>query len=89
MMKDLVIKLLRKIKHGGWVLRYIIPTIYFNFHYLPFRQAILLPIWLRNPKLLKCEGSIRIVVWGGVGTTWHDQTRGICSFNISKLRDND
>jgi len=32
-------------------LRYIIPTLYFNFHYLPWRQAIKLPIVLYKPHL--------------------------------------
>ena len=41
-------------------LRYIIPTLYFNFHYLPFRQAIHLPIVLYKPHLLKCKGRVRI-----------------------------
>lgn len=35
-------------------------TIYFNFHYLPFSQAIKLPIFLFRPKLLKCKGIIEI-----------------------------
>lgn len=41
-------------------LRYIIPTLYFNFHYLPFRQAIYLPIVLYKPHLLKCKGKVCI-----------------------------
>lgn len=40
--------------------RYIIPTIYFNFHYLPFKQAIKLPILLYKPELLSCKGKIII-----------------------------
>ena len=35
-------------------------TLYFNFHYLPFRQAIKLPILLYKPKLLRCRGKIEI-----------------------------
>lgn len=31
------------------LLRYFIPTAWFIFHYLPFRQAIKLPIWLYKP----------------------------------------
>ena len=41
-------------------LRSILYTIYFNFKYLPIKQAIHLPIILYKPKLLKCEGNIRI-----------------------------
>lgn len=33
-------------------------SIYFNFYYLPFRQAIRLPILLFKPKLLKLKGKI-------------------------------
>lgn len=34
----------KKIRRYLQELRYIVPTLYFNFHYLPFRQAIRLPI---------------------------------------------
>ena len=43
-----------------WILRSMPYTLYFNFHYLPFKQAIKLPILLYKPKLLKCKGRIRI-----------------------------
>lgn len=35
-------------------------TVYFNFHYLPLKQAVKLPIFLYKPKLLKCKGKIII-----------------------------
>lgn len=35
-------------------------SIYFNFHYLPFRQAIHLPIILHKPNFIKLNGTIRI-----------------------------
>ena len=35
-------------------------SLYFNFHYLPFKQAIKLPIVLFKPKLLKCQGEVII-----------------------------
>ena len=41
-------------------LPYIFHIIYFNFHYLPFRQAIKLPILLYKPHLLKCNGKVII-----------------------------
>lgn len=41
-------------------LPYIFHSIYFNFHYLPFTQALRLPILLYKPKLLKCKGEIQI-----------------------------
>lgn len=42
------------------VLRYLPWTLYFNFHYLPIKQAIKLPILLYKPKLRKCGGCIKI-----------------------------
>lgn len=50
----------RKIKLILNVLRYLIPNLYFNFHYLPFKQAIKLPVLLYKPKLLKCKGTVVI-----------------------------
>ena len=50
----------KKIRRYLQELRYIVPTLYFNFHYLPFRQAIRLPIVLYKPHLLKCKGTIRL-----------------------------
>ena len=40
--------------------RYILYSLYFNFRYLPFKQAIKLPIVLYKPHLLKCKGTIVI-----------------------------
>ena len=42
------------------ILRSILPSVYFNFHYLPFSQAIKMPILLYKPKLLKLKGDIKI-----------------------------
>lgn len=39
---------------------YIFHTIYFNFKYLPFKQAIKLPIFLYRPHFLKLKGKINI-----------------------------
>ena len=50
----------KKIRRYLQKLRYIIPTLYFNFHYLPFRQAVRLPIVLYKPHLLACKGKIRL-----------------------------
>lgn len=58
--------LISKIKKKKWVLRSIFSTIYFNFHYLPFRQAIKLPIFLYKPHFRKLKGKISIM--GGVKT---------------------
>lgn len=54
-------KTLIKVWSRKWLLRSICSTIYFNFHYLPIRQAIKLPIILYKPKLLKCKGTIQIM----------------------------
>jgi acetyltransferase-like isoleucine patch superfamily enzyme len=35
-------------------------SLYFNFHYLPLKQAIKLPVVLFKPKLLNCKGKINI-----------------------------
>ena len=52
--------MLRKIWNFRLILRSLPQTIYFNFHYLPFKQAIKLPILLYKAKLLKCKGKIKI-----------------------------
>lgn len=39
-------------------LRSLFCTIYFNFHYLPLKQAIHLPILLYKPKLIKLDGKV-------------------------------
>ena len=43
-----IIRLIRIVWYSGW----------FNFHYLPFHQAIKLPIFLWKPDLIKCEGKV-------------------------------
>ena len=43
-----------------WILRSIIYSIYFNLKYLPFKQAIKLPILLYKPQLIKLKGKIII-----------------------------
>lgn len=49
-----------KLKRILQILRSIHKTIYFNFRYLPFKQAIKLPILLYKPKFIKCKGKIVI-----------------------------
>lgn len=41
-------------------LPYIHKIIWFNFHYLPFDQAIKLPILLYRPNLKRCKGLVEI-----------------------------
>lgn len=49
--------LLSKLKKYFW---YLLPTIYFNFHYLPFCQAIKIPILLYKPKFVRLKGKVII-----------------------------
>ena len=42
------------------ILRSLHKTLYFNFKYLPFKQACKLPILLYKPKFIKCKGKIII-----------------------------
>ncbi len=44
------------LNYSPWIFK----TIYFNFHYLPFNQAIKLPILLRKPKFIKLKGKVII-----------------------------
>ena len=71
-------------------------TIYFNFFYLPFNQAIKLPIWLYNVNLHKMRGQVIIdsasikpgmIKLGNVGNPLYDscnrltwENRGVVCF---------
>lgn len=52
--------LVSKIWSHRRILRSLFKSIYFNFHYLPFWQAIRLPILLYKPKFLDLKGSVVI-----------------------------
>ena len=43
-----------------FIFLYLLPSIVFNFKYLPFKQAIKLPIILYKPKFFNIHGSITI-----------------------------
>lgn len=47
-------------RHYLVLLRAIIKTLFFNFYYLPVRQAIKLPIWIFDTKLIKLSGKVII-----------------------------
>lgn len=49
--------ILHKLCMRRWVLRSIIPSIYFNFKYLPLKRAIFLPIFLYSPNLLIAQAK--------------------------------
>ena len=42
------------------LLRSLPASVYFNFHYLPLRQAVKLPILLYKPRFLELKGTVRI-----------------------------
>lgn len=52
--------ILFKIRKNKWILRSIVQSIYFNFHYLPFKYAIKLPILLYKPKFITLKGKVII-----------------------------
>ena len=41
-------------------LRMLLPSLWFNFKYLPFKQAVKLPILLYKPTFLELKGSVVI-----------------------------
>lgn len=57
----LVISMLKKLWKHRRDLRSIHKSIYFNFHYLPFRQAIRLPILLYKPRFYDLKGTLKLV----------------------------
>lgn len=80
---------LKKIWGYRWALRSIISTIYFNFHYLPLRQAVKLPILLNRPKFIALKGRVvidgpvkfgmiqlgrrRVCIYPDTGVTWENR----------------
>lgn len=56
-----MMNILTKLWNNRRILRSILPSVYFNFYYLPFSQAIRLPILLYKPRLLKMKGNVQIL----------------------------
>lgn len=56
----LLLQYLIKIWEYRWILRSFHKTLYFNFHYLKFKDAIRLPILLYKPRFISLKGSIAI-----------------------------
>lgn len=52
--------LMNSIRFKLQLLRYLIPNIYFNFHYLPFKQAYKLPIVFNKPHFGILKGNVSI-----------------------------
>lgn len=59
-MLNILKKIYKNWLNNKWILHSLPSSIWFNFHYLPIKQAIHLPILLYKPKLLECKGSIQI-----------------------------
>lgn len=57
--------LFNRLKFELKVFRYIIPNLYFNFYYLPFRQACKLPIVFYKPSFGMLKGKVMIQSDGG------------------------
>lgn len=53
-----------KVRNHLWMLRSLPQTVWFNFHYLPFHQAVHLPILLYKPHFIESKGTLQIQ--GGV-----------------------
>lgn len=51
---------IKKIWKEKWIFRSIISSIFFNFYYLPIKQAVKLPIILYKPQFIKLKGKVII-----------------------------
>lgn len=56
----MLVERIKILKENKWIFRSIIKTIWFNFHYLPFKQALKIPIVLYKPKIISAKGTIKI-----------------------------
>lgn len=52
--------MLQKLWKNKWILRSLPQSIFFNLYYLPFKQAIKLPIILYKPHFVKLKGKVII-----------------------------
>lgn len=53
-----MLSLMKKVISMRWALRSLPYSIFFNFYYLPLKQAVKLPILLYKPTLLKLKGTV-------------------------------
>ena len=53
-----MISVIKKFWECRWVLRSLPFSIYFNYHYLPLKQACLLPIWFYKPSFGQLKGRV-------------------------------
>lgn len=56
-----MIETIKYLLHKRWVFRSIFASIYFNFHYLPIKQAWHLPILFYKPFFPHLNGQVKIV----------------------------
>ena len=54
-----------------WIFRSIFKTVIFNFHYLPFKQAVKLPIFVYKLNNVKMGGGSRDTIFD-LFKTWYD-----------------
>lgn len=59
-MKNIIYLKIVKLWKNRWIFRSIFSSIFFNFYYLPFRQAVFLPILLYKPHFIDLKGTIII-----------------------------
>ena len=69
------------------LLRSLPASVYFNFHYLPLRQAVKLPIMLYKPRFLELKGTVRIegdnIRTGMIQLGFPTVSRPVCSIPAS------
>lgn len=85
---------LSKVWGYRWVLRSLFSTLRFNFHYLPLRQAVKLPILLYKPRFVAMKGKVRINapvrfgmiqmgcdrvhIYSNTGVSWENKGGTVC-----------
>ena len=82
--------LLKKILNHKFYIFYTLHSIYFNFKFLPFKQAIKLPILLYRPKFYSLNGKIEIngdvhfgmILLGCKGSLYDDFGNSGIRFNL-------
>lgn len=70
-------KLLTRIENLFFNKVSIISTLYFNFHYLPFKQAMKIPIYLHKPHFMRDWGGASLILKGKVVIDTEEIERGM------------
>lgn len=82
--------ILKRILNHKFYALYILHSIYFNFKFLPFNQAIKLPILVYKPQFYSLKGKITInckvhfgmILLGCKGSLYDDFRNGSIRFNL-------